>query len=203
MPKLNPAFDQYISKSADFAKPIMDHLRRIIHETCPEVTEVIKWGIPHFDYQGDIMCILAAYKHHCSFSLYKAELMIDPKIRESVKAGKRMGYMDKLKTLADLPKEKILANYIREAMTLNVNGSKKIKPKPATPKTIKMPDDFAEKLTENPKAKGIFETKSETFRKNYLIWITDAKTEETRQKRMDESLAWIAEGKGRFWQYEK
>ena len=203
MSNFNPAFDQYIAKSADFSKPIMDHLRRIIHETCPEVTEVIKWGIPHFDYKGDMMCILAAYKHHCSFSLYKAELMTDPKIRESVKAGKRMGYMNKLKTLADLPTNKILAGYIREAMMLNENGSKKVTPKSAPPKAVKMPDYFREKLAANPKANEIFEAKSESFRKNYIVWIADAKTEDTRQKRMDQSLAWIAEGKGRFWQYEK
>jgi len=203
MSNLNPEVDQYIAKSADFAKPLMKHLRAIIHETCPEVTEVIKWGIPHFDYKGDMMCILAAYKHHCSFSLYKAELMTEPKIVESVKAGKKMGYMDKLKTLADLPKKKILADYIKEAMTLNENGSKKVKPKSAGPKLVETPDYFKARLSVNPKAKGIFEAKSASFRKNYIVWITDAKTEETRQKRMDESLGWIAEGKGRFWQYEK
>jgi len=114
-----------------------------------------------------------------------------------------MGYMDKLKSLSDLPNKKILSAYIIEAMTLNKNGSKKVRPKFAASKIVKMPDYFREKLATNPKAKEIFESKSESFRKNYLIWITDAKTEDTRQKRIDESLEWIAEGKGRFWQYEK
>lgn len=112
MPELNPQVDEYIAKAEEFAKPIMEYLRQIIHDTCPEVEEIMKWGIPHFDYKGDMMCILAAYKKHCSFSLFKAELMKDPKIVESVKAGQKMGYMDKIKALSDLPAKKTLVAYI-------------------------------------------------------------------------------------------
>jgi len=203
MSKFNPQFDEYIEKSADFAKPIMEYLRQIIHETCPEVEEIIKWGNPHFDYKGDMMCILAGYKNHCSFSLYKAELMSDTKIIESVKAGQKMGYMDKLKSLSDLPAKETLVAYIKEAMVLNENGVKKAKPVSEKPKVIEVPDYFSEALTANPVVKEIFESKSASFRKDYLIWITDAKTEATRQKRIEQSMEWIAQGKGRFWQYEK
>jgi uncharacterized protein YdeI (YjbR/CyaY-like superfamily) len=203
MSKLNPQFDEYIAGSADFAKPILTHLRGLIHETCPEVEEIMKWGLPHFDYKGDMMCILAAYKNHCSFSLYKAELMSDEKLIESVKAGQKMGYMDKIKSLSGLPSNETLVAYIKEAMALNENGVKKVKPVAAAPKIIELPDYFSEKLETNSVAKEIFESKSSSFRKEYLVWITDAKTEATRQKRMEQSLEWIAEGKGRFWQYQK
>src|SRR5258708_23695504 len=108
MRPINPQFDDYIAKSEDFAKPILEYLRKIIHETCTEVEEIMKWGLPHFDYKGDMMCILAAYKKHGSFSLYKAELINDPKLIESVKAGKKMGYMDKITSLADLPEKAVL-----------------------------------------------------------------------------------------------
>lgn len=203
MSKLNPQVDAYIAKSADFAKPILEHLRKVIHDTCPDVEEVIKWGIPHFDYKGDMMCILAAYKKHCSFSLFKAELMKAPKIMESVKAGQKMGYMDKITALSDLPTIEVLAAYIKEAMALNENGVKKTRPKSDTPKEVEMPEEFSKQLDLNPKAKEIFESKSPSFRKNYLIWITDAKTDATRQKRIEQSLEWITVGKGRFWQSEK
>ena len=203
MPGFNPKVDEYIAYSEDFAKPILEHLRQIIHDTCPDVEEVIKWAIPHFDYKGDMMCILASSKKHCSFSLYKAELMTDPEIVESVKAGKKMGYMDKIKSLSDLPSPEILAGYIREGMTLNERGIKKVVQRSVSTKEIEVPDYFSEKLAANPKAKEIFEGKSASFRKDYLVWIIDAKTEATRQKRMDESLEWIAEGKGRFWKYNK
>jgi uncharacterized protein YdeI (YjbR/CyaY-like superfamily) len=203
MATFNKQVDGYIAKSADFAKPILEHLRKIIHDTCPEVEEVMKWGIPHFDYKGDMMCILAAYKNHCSFSLYKAELMSDPKIKESVKAGQKMGYMDKIKTLSDLPAKKTLVAYIKEAMALNEKGIKKEKPvKEKSPET-EVPDYFLAKLSKNPAAKKVFESKSASFRKEYSKWIIDAKTEETRDKRIEQSLEWIAEGKGRFWQYAK
>jgi uncharacterized protein YdeI (YjbR/CyaY-like superfamily) len=126
------------------------------------------------------------------------------KIVESVKAGQKMGYMDKLKSLSDLPTDAELVAYIKETMVLNEKGIKKSKPKSEKPKEeLVTPDYFAEKLATNPKAKAVFDTKSAAFRKDYLVWIIDAKTEATRQKRMEESLEWIAEGKGRFWKYEK
>lgn len=203
MPQFNPKVDEFIAKSADFAKPILEYLRQIVHDTCPEVEEVIKWGYPHFDYKGDMMCILASFKNHCSFSFYKAALMTDPKIIESVNAGKKMGYMDKVKSLSDLPTEKELIAYIKEAMALNENGIKKTKPKSDKPTEIEIPDYFTEKLLLNPKVLAVFESKSPSFRKEYLVWITDAKTETTRQKRIEEALEWITEGKGRFWKYEK
>lgn len=203
MSTFNPAVDKYIAGAEDFAKPILEHLRNVIHEACPQVEEVIKWGIPHFDYKGDMMCILAAYKKHCSFSLFKASLMKDPKIAESVAAGQKMGYMDKIKALFDLPAKKVLVAYIKEAMALNESGIKKVKPKPEAPKVVEMPDYFSEALKGNPKAKEIFESKSPSFRKEYIVWIADAKTEATRQKRIEQSLEWIAESKGRFWQYAK
>jgi uncharacterized protein YdeI (YjbR/CyaY-like superfamily) len=203
MTQFNPQFDDYIAKSADFAKPILEYLRKIIHETCPEVEEIMKWGNPHFDYRGDMMCILAAYKKHCSFSLFKAELMTHPKLKENTKPGQKMGNMDKITSLSDLPEKAVLVAYIKEAMALNEAGVKKTKPKSEKPQVIEVPDYFSEKLATNPTAKEIFENKSSSFRKDYLIWITGAKTEATRQNRMEQALEWIADGKGRFWQYEK
>jgi uncharacterized protein YdeI (YjbR/CyaY-like superfamily) len=163
----------------------------------------MKWGNPHFDYKGDMMCILAAYTKHCSFSFFKAELMSNPKLKENLKPGQKMGNMDKITSLSDLPEKAVLVAYIKEAMALNEAGIKKTRQKSETPKVIDVPDYFNEKLATNPLAKEIFESKSQSFRKDYLIWITGAKTEATRQSRMEQSLEWIAEGKGRFWQYEK
>lgn len=203
MSTFNPGVDAYLEQSAAFAKPILAYLRKLIHDTCPGVTESIKWGIPHFDYKGDILCVLAAYKQHCTFSLFKAALMKDERIVESVKAGKKMGYMDKLRSLTDLPAKKVLVAHIREAMALNEQGVRKVKPRADKAPAIVLPDYFAEVLLANPKAKEVFEAKPASFRKEYIVWITGAKTEATRQQRMAQSLTWIAEGKGRFWQYAK
>ena len=202
MTKLNSKVDAYIAKSEDFAKPILGHLRKIIHDTCPNVEEDIKWGTPHYSYKGDHLVMMGAFKNHCSFSLYKAEMMKDKAIADSVKAGKKFGFMDKVKDVSELPSKKVLITYIKEAMAINEKGIKKEIPKSDKPKVIEIPDYFAKQLAANKKAKAIWESKSDSFRKEYLVWIIDAKTDATRTKRMEDSLEWIAEGKGRFWQYK-
>jgi uncharacterized protein YdeI (YjbR/CyaY-like superfamily) len=202
MRKFNKKVDEYIAKSEDFAKSILKHLRKIIHDTCPEAEEDIKWGTPHYSYKGDHLVMMAGFKNHCSFSLYKAEFIKDKAIQDSVKAGKKFGYMDKLKDLSELPTKKVLVSYIKEAMTINEKGLKKAIPKSNKPKVIETPDHFLELLKANSKAKAVWELKSDSFRKDYLVWIIDAKTDATRQKRVEQTLEWVAEGKGRFWQYE-
>ena len=72
--------------------------------------------------------MMAGFKNHCSFSLYKAEMMKDKAIQDSVKAGKKFGNMDKMEDLSDLPTKKVLVAYIKEAMALNEKGVKKAKP---------------------------------------------------------------------------
>lgn len=203
MKNFDQKVDDYIANSEDFAKPILTHLRKIIFDTCPEAEEAIKWGTPHYAYKGDHLVMMAGFKNHCSFSLYKAEHMADKQIAESVKAGKKFGFMDKLKALSDLPAEKVLVAYIREAMTINEKGIKKEMPKSDKPKIIETPDYLIAALNTNKKARSVWDEKSNAYRKDYLVWITDAKTDATRQKRLEQSLEWIAEGKGRFWQYEK
>jgi uncharacterized protein YdeI (YjbR/CyaY-like superfamily) len=200
---LNPQIDSYMASAAEFAQPILAHLRTLLHKTCPSLVEEMKWGIPHFDYKDEMMCIVAAYKSHCSFTFWKESLMSDPmlKANPNLKSSKR--HMGKITMLSDLPPDWQLVAYIKEAMVLNENGVRLAPRKSEKPKEIAVPDYFAQQLAANAKAKEIFDSKSASFRKDYLIWIVDAKTEATRQKRIEESLAWIADGKGRFWKYEK
>ena len=202
-PTHNPKVDAYAEKIEDFAKPILAHLRALIHETCPEVVEEIKWGNPHFDYKGDMMCIFAAYKKHCSFTFYKDALMKDARLKanDGLPAAKR--FMGKLTSVADLPSDQELKAWIKEAMALNEQGLKLPVREPKTPKEVGVPAAFAEKLKANPEIAKIFESKSASFQKEYNVWIGDAKTDATRDKRIEEALAWIAEGKGRFWKYAK
>ncbi|MNK90010.1 hypothetical protein D3C87_1100470 [compost metagenome] len=203
MSKLNPKVTEYIAKSADFAVPILNYLRELIQSTCPDAQEEIKWGIPHYAYKGDHLCMMAGFKNHCSFSLYKAEFMKDKQIAESVKEGKKFGYMDKLKFVSDLPPIEVLQSLVKEAMDINEQGIKKAVPKSDKPKVFEVPDYLENALKANPKAQEVFYSKSDSFRKEYIVWITGAKTADTRQKRIEQSLDWIAQGKGRFWQYAK
>ena len=201
----NSAVDVYIANSENFAKPILEHLRRLIHENCPDVQETIKWGLPHFDYNGDNMCVAASYKNHCSFTFLKGELMTDPRLKENKDLKPIQRFLGKITKPADLPPDDEFIAMLKEAIQLNQKGIKikREKSESDKPKVLETPDYLLAALASNPEAKEIFENKSNSFRKEYIVWITDAKTDETRQKRINEALEWIAEGKGRFWKHQK
>lgn len=203
MSQFDPKVDEYIAKSGDFAKPILDHWRKLVHATCPDVAEAIKWGLPHFDYKGDFMCVMAAYKNHCSFTFVKAKLMNDPRLKDKANLKPTERYLGKISSLSDLPDDSEFIAFLKETMALNEKGIKVSMKKNDTPKSVETPDYFLEKLATHPKAKEVFESKSAAFQKEYAVWIIDAKTDATRQKRMDEAIEWIAEGKSRFWKYAK
>jgi len=201
----NSAIDNYIANAQDFAKPILGHWRRLIHQNCPDVEEALKWGIPHFDYKGDFMCVMASYKSHCSFTFLKGELMSDPRLKTGKEVKPINRFLGKITNLSDLPADEEFITMLKEAIQLNERGVKVKREKPVAekPKILETPNYLQAALADNPKAKEVFEGKSNSFRKEYITWITDAKTDETRQKRINEALEWIAEGKGRFWKHQK
>ena len=200
MGKKDKRVDDYIAKSANFAKPILSHLRSLVHTACPLVEETIKWSFPNFDYKG-AFCSMAAFKAHCSFGFWKAALMKDAGTLKNNQQN-AMGHLGKITSLADLPPDKILIGYIKEAVRLNDEGIKLPRKKPVEKKEILIPDYFTLALRKNKKALQAFEAFSPSHKKEYIEWITDAKTEETRNRRMATAIEWIAEGKGRNWKYE-
>lgn len=198
----NPKVDAYIAKSADFAKPILNHFRNLVHKTCPEVVEVIKWGAPHFDYAEGPMAHMAAFKHHCAIGFWKASLMKNGKaLVDMAKSEEAMGHLGKIASLKDLPKDAALIKYIKEAMKLNEAGIKLVTKKTGSKKDLEIPDYFTKALSKNKKALKTFDAFSYTNKKEYLSWVTEAKTESTRNKRLADSVAWMAEGKIRNWKY--
>lgn len=201
----NSAIDSYIESAADFAKPILGHWRTLIHERCPDVTEMIKWGIPHFEYKKENIFIFASYKKHCSFTFLKESLMSDPRLKANKELKPIQKFLGKVSKGSDLPPDKEFIAMLDEAVQLNDKGVKvqRAKPESDKAKVLETPDYLLAALMANPVAKEVFESKSNSFRKEYIIWITDAKTDETRQKRINEALTWIAEGKGRFWKHQK
>jgi len=198
----NKAIDAYISKSVDFAHPILNHLRELVHKTCPDVEEKIKWGFPHFDYKGEMMCSMAAFKKHAVFGFWKASLMKDPVLVEIAKSEVAMGHLGRITSLKDLPADKKIIAWIKEAMQLNDLGMKlPAKVKAAPNKELMVPDYFVAALSKNKKARQTFEAFAFSHRKEYINWITEAKTEATRDKRMKTAIEWLAEGKSRNWKY--
>jgi len=203
MPAIDPRIDAYVEKKADFAKPVLKHLRQLVHKACPGVEETIKWGMPYFDYKGNALCGMAAFKEHCTFLFWKARLLKDPEKILQVEERGAMGNFDRITSLKDLPSDKILIAYIKEAAKLNEDDIKLPARKKTAVAELKMPADFAGALKKNKKAQTMFDNFSPSKRKDYIQWITEAKTDATKLKRIETAVEWIAEGKGRNWKYEK
>lgn len=200
MAQKDPRVDAYIVAAADFAKPILKHLRQLIHSACPDVEETIKWSCPAFMHQGTL-CGMAAFKQHCTFGFWKHDLIIKQDSANKKKADEAMGQLGRLASLADLPSDKILSGYIKEAVRLNVEGIKSPRARKPAKRPVVVPDYFAAALRKNKKALQTFENFSPSHKREYIEWLTEAKRDETRTKRLETALAWIAEGKARNWKY--
>jgi uncharacterized protein YdeI (YjbR/CyaY-like superfamily) len=199
MAKKDPRIDAYIAKSAAFAKPILKHLRKVVHAGCPEVEETLKWSMPHFDYKG-VMCGMAAFKQHCAFGFWKESLVLGPE-KKGEKTG--MGSFGCIKSLAELPNEKTLIGYVKKAAALNEAGIKVPgRTKPQKRPAIEMPDDFAAALKKNAKARKSFDAFVPSKRREYLEWVTEAKREATRKERLATSIKLLSEGKSLHWKYQ-
>lgn len=204
MARKEPKVDAYIEKADDFAKPILNHLRELVHKTCPDVQETIKWGMPIFEYSGSIMCNMAAFKAHCAFGFWKGSIMKDPHGIMADVGNTAMGSFGRVTSLKDLPNDKIIVEYIKEAMILNEKGIKvPKKPTEKTKKELVTPDFLIEALKRNKKAKETWDNFSYSHHKEYIEWLTEAKTESTRLKRLDKTIELLEEGKQKHWKYQK
>lgn len=203
MEQYDSRVDAYIAKSAPFAQPILNHLRQLVHSVSPLLTETMKWGFPFFDYNGSV-CQMAAFKEHMGFGFWKQKQLNDPGKLIKEEDG-TAGSFGKITSLNDLPSYEILVDFIQQAMKLNEPENKKpaVKKEAAPKAPIEMPVDFADLLAANPKALEGYNKFSPSHKREYLEWIVDAKSDSTRQKRMETALEWINEGKSRHWKYQK
>ncbi len=194
--------DAYIANAEAFAQPILKKIRKVFHKGCPDLEETIKWGCPHFEHEG-VLGGMAAFKRHVSFGFWKARLMKDPARIFKKGAGASMAAV-RVETLSDLPSEKILEGYVKQMVELNEKGIKESRSrKPASRRKLAVPADLAAALEKNKKATATFDGFSPSHRKEYVDWITEAKRDETRRRRVKTAIEWMAEGKPRNWKYMK
>jgi uncharacterized protein YdeI (YjbR/CyaY-like superfamily) len=194
--------DQYISKSVDFAQEILIHLRELVHDFCPDVEEGMKWSMPFFMYRGKILCSFASHKHHCSFGFWLHSEMSDfhGLFKRSEEGG--MGSLGKITSMEDLPKDEKLGAYLVEAMSLIEQGTipRELNPKFKKP-PAEVPSELMELLEKEPKAKTVFESLPPSHQREYTNWITEAKREETKQRRLQQTIENLREGKSKDWKY--
>lgn len=188
----DPRIDTYIAKAAPFAQPILAHLRALVHRTVPDLTETLKWGVPHFTHRGKNLAGFAAFKAHAAF-------MIHGEGRQD----EGMGSAGKIGSLADLPPDAVLAERLLQAKARIEADGTAVKPTPnkAPKAAIAMPDDFAAALAAG-NARNNFDAFPPGAQRDYLEWVVEAKRAETRAKRIATATEWIAEGKKRHWKYE-
>ena len=180
--------DAYIAKQQPFAQPILNHVRALVHKALPDCEEAIKWGMPYFVVNGKNAVGMAAFKKHASVLVCSDE-----------SAGGGMGNFGKLTSVDELPSDdELMAQFRESAIAVQSPKTSQPKPKPEIP----MPDDFASALAETPNAQQVFDSFTDAQRRDYLDWVTSAKREATRAKRIATAVEWIGEGKKRNWKYE-
>ena len=184
----DPRVDAYIAKAKPFAQPMLKRIRKAVHAGCPDVVETIKWSVPAFDYKGPL-CGMAAFKAHCVFGFWKGALM-------------GMDHFGRFESLDDLPSEAAIVKMVKEAAALNDAGVKVprvVKAKPA----LTAPPYMMAAITKSKKALAAYTAFSPSCKREYIEWITDAKSDDTRQRRLTTAVEWMAEGKSRNWKYQR
>lgn len=200
--KKNPAVDAYIAKSAEFAQPILKKLRTLIHKACPDVVETMKWSSPFFDYQGPLIG-MPAFKQHVNLVFWKGSLLSDPAKLLAGDKAMMNGCVIQLRSLDDLPADKILLTYFAEAVALNEQGIK-VPARKKTPKPpMEMPAGFQSALNKARPAKAAFEALSPSHQREYLEWILDAKQPATRERRIARAIEQLTEAKSLHWKYAR
>lgn len=199
MGKEDPRVDAYIENAEPFARPVLEHLRRVIHRACPDVTETIKWGMPAFDYEGPL-AHFAAFKTHAVLSLWKGKLLFGD--GPTPGGGEEaMGQFGRIRRVSDLPAERTLISLIRRAAALNQTGVRlhRSNPRPA----MRTPPFLMDALAKDQRALATYNGFSAAQRREYIEWVTAAKTEATRNRRVATAVEWMSEGKQRNWKYRK
>lgn len=198
-PKTDPRVDAYIAEAAPFARPILSHLRKLVHESCPQAQETLKWSHMSFVVDGKLLCLVGSFKAHCTFGFWHKDMQ-QQLARDLGKASEAAGMMGRITQLGDLPSDATMRRYFKQAAALvgaGVPARAPAKPRAAAA----MPADLVAALKKNRAAAKTFENFSPSHRRDYIEWITEAKRDETRAKRLTTTLEWLAEGKPRNWKY--
>jgi uncharacterized protein YdeI (YjbR/CyaY-like superfamily) len=194
----DPRVDAYIGRQADFARPILEHLRAAVHRSCPEAEETLKWSMPAFLYKGEILASMAAFKAHATFGFWRGSLVVG----EGDEQKSAMGQFGKLTSVRDLPSDAVLGQLIGKAMVLTESGVKVKRPVKHAKPELETPADLAAALDANPAARASFDSFPPSAKRDYVEWLVEAKRSETRAKRLQQAIEFMAEGKRRHWKYQ-
>ncbi|MES2097667.1 MAG: YdeI/OmpD-associated family protein [Pseudomonadota bacterium] len=192
----DPRVDAYIDRQADFARPILGHIRELIHAHAPPVEETIKWSMPFFTYKGELLANMAAFKAHASFGFWSRQAL------KTGQEGEAMGQFGRMTDRATMPTDATILAKLDQALAVIDRGEKPKRPsKPPKPEA-EVPADLAEALARDDQATGHWTAFPPSCRREYCEWVAGAKREDTRMKRIAQTIEQVREGKKQHWKYE-
>ena len=200
--------DRYIKDAPEYARPIMEKIRKAVHKGCPQAEEAIKWGCPYFMYKGKLFCGMAAFKKHVGFGFWNSADMDDPEGLFETGTGKKASMCNaRFHSAKELPTQKVLVDYVKQSKKLTdaeVAKSKAIKKKTVKKKVVvpKPPADLTKAFRSNKTAKTYFDSLAPSHRRDFLQWILDAKRETTKEKRIEETIKLLKAEKTLHWKYQ-
>lgn len=195
----DPRIDAYIARAAPFAQPILKHLRAQVHAACPDVEETLKWRTPTFTYKGKLLCGMAAFKAHCTFGFWNGALVT----KGAEMASEAMGQFGRMTALAELPPARTMKQYLKTAVQLIDQGVTRPRAVAVKRPPLRIPVDLERALASKARAAATFEKLPPSHKREYVEWITEAKTAPTRERRLATTLQWLEEGKHRNWKYDR
>ncbi|MCQ4138320.1 YdeI family protein [Chryseobacterium sp. EO14] len=189
---MNPKVDFFFNKTGQWQTEF-EKLRTIALKT--ELTEDLKWGCPCYTYEGKNIFLIHGFKEYCALLFFKGALMKDPEnilIRqtENIQATRQIRFTS-LQQIIDL--ENVLSDYIFEAVEIEESGAKVEMKKTHE---FNIPEEFAQKLSENPELQKAFEALTPGRQRAYLLYFSSAKQSKTRISRIEKYIPEILNGKG-------
>lgn len=189
---MNPKVDFFFENANQWQKEF-EKLRTIILDTGLE--EELKWGCPCYTHQDRNIVLIHGFKEYCALLFFKGALLNDTENiliqqSENVQAARQIRFTA-LKEITDL--QKVIPTYVYEALEIEKSG---IKVPMKKTKEFDMPEEFQNKLDENPELKEAFEALTPGRQRAYLLHFSSAKQSKTREARIEKYIPQILTGKG-------
>jgi len=192
MNTMNPKVDVYFSKAKKWQEEL-EKLRMIILDC--QLTEELKWGKPGYTFQKSNIVIIIPLKEYCALMFCKGALLNDAngilmKPGENTQAGRWIKFSS-VREIVEM--ETILKAYIHEAIEVEKAGLK-VNFKKNT--ELIFPEEFQNKLDENPALKTAFDALTPGRQRAYNLYFSAAKQSKTRELRVEKCVQKILNGKG-------
>jgi len=189
---MNPKVDWYFTKNKNWQEEI-ETLRSIVLDC--GLNEELKWGCPCYTFEGNNIVLIHVFKEYCALLFFKGALMKDPngvliQQTQNVQAARQMRFTN----LQEVEKRKrIIKSYVKEAIQVEKSGAKVPMKKTAE---FSVPEEFQDRLDENPALKKAFKSLTPGRQRGYLLYFSQAKQAKTREARIEKYIPQILSGKG-------